>query len=240
MLDGADLSGSRLINSILYRVKARGTNFRDANLTSAVIELAEFIPKGAVEDDGLVDDIGKLPPWSEYYAEVGLQNTNVRNCNDGIDNDGDGLIDADDLGCRLGRASSEAKSGCVGVGGNSAECRCRTRFDGANFNGANLIGTRFDGADLTGSTLLGAITGKSLEFPLRASEACNQAQVEHCVDFCFEQGGDFFENTDICADESTRDFESQTCLGNWSADCRAKTSEFNLSMDTLSCFYGHS
>ena len=185
-LDGADLTDAVMINTVLHNTRLRGVNLKGATLTSAIIEQALFSPMPLTIYGEEVDQRCRyIPSWSDYYPDLSFDSNAPSNCDDALDNDGDGYTDLEDPGC-LGEATgAEDQPACVAEPSDQApSCHCRTSLVGANLNGANLVGARFDGADLSNSSLLGLTVGSSLKPPVSRPYECDLLKTESCFNLC--------------------------------------------------------
>ena len=76
------------------------------------------------------------------------------------------------------------EAACVGnTRWTDARC-CRTQLDGANLNGANLVGARLDDVDLSGTSLLGITLGDSDELPDVQPVDCLPERYNACLAGC--------------------------------------------------------
>ncbi|MFA6528689.1 MAG: hypothetical protein WCT46_04060 [Candidatus Gracilibacteria bacterium] len=103
------------------------------------------------DQDGTADyqDAGCHDPVTGVYDENRSEGTD---CNDGIDNNGDGLIDADDLGCQV-----------EGVYINTARFEGESCFDGIDNDGDGSIDAADDGCASGGDNSEWGTCGDTLD-----------------------------------------------------------------------------
>ena len=148
VLDGASVRAGNLAGAVMNRTSARGSLFVNASMAGAIIESADFRP---------------YPPEGGQRCQPETIRSEL-----GLNPDEPFMMAFVDGGaCRDNLDAEQAE-----------QCRCLTSFQGANLNGANLIGTQFEDVSLRDATMIGSELGPAPVEEQRLNDDCRTHALE--------------------------------------------------------------